>query len=124
MRVCAIGVICSICALLLRELGWRGVPVFAAVSALAIISFIFPQIKEMTGELSSSLASVGASGVARSVLKIIGIGYLCGVCADVCRDIGAERVGSAVVLVGRIEIALVAMPYVADMLRLGLELIE
>ena len=124
VKACAVGVICSICALLLRELGWKGVPVFVAVCALAIISFIFPQIRELTGGLSSALNAVGASGAARSVLKIIGVGYLCGVCADVCSDIGAERVGSAVVLAGRIEIILIAMPYVAEMLKLGLELIE
>ena len=122
VKACAVGLVCSVCVLLLREFGWRGAPVFAAVSALSIISFVLPEIKGVVGEISGVISSVGASEVAASVLKIVGVGYISGVCADVCRDIGAERIGSAVTLVGKIEIAVISLPHVVNMLRLGLEL--
>ena len=123
VRVCAVGLIFSVCIMLLREVGWRGAPIFASVSALAIVSIILPGIKEVTEGLSSLLSTVGAQDTVRSVLKIIGLAYLFGICADICRDLGAERVGSAVLLAGRIEILLIAIPYVVKMLKLGMELI-
>ena len=124
VRVCAVGVALAVSALLLRELGWRATPVFAAVSTLAIISLVLPEISELVGDTMLTLSHLGVSDVARAVLKIVGIGYLVGICSDVCRELGAERVGSAITFVGRVEILAVAMPHVFKMLKLGLELIE
>lgn len=118
------GLVCSVCAMLLKELGWRAAPIFASVSALAIITLVLPEINNLTSGVVSALTVVGASDAARAVLKIIGIGYLCGICSDVCKDIGSERVGVAISLAGRVEIALIALPYVTQMLKLGLELVE
>ena len=123
LRACAVGLVCAVCALLLKELGWRGAPVFSAVAALGVISLVLPGINGLLSDASGVLATVGASDVAAAVIKIVGVGYLSGVCADVCREIGAERVGSAINLVGRIEIVIISVPHVTKMLRLGLELV-
>ena len=124
VKACAVGIVCSVCALLLKELGWRAAPVFATISALAVISIALPGVRSLGDGITSVLSAAGASEVARTVLKIIGVGYLSGICADLCRDIGSERVGTAVMFAGRMEIAIIAMPYVLKMLKLGLELVE
>lgn len=121
-KICAVGLISAVCLLLLREVGWRGAPIFAAVASLAIIGFVLPEIKDMSEGLASALDLVGATETARSVIKIVGLSYLFGISADVCREVGSDRIASAVILAGRIEIALVAVPYVIQMLKLGMEL--
>ena len=124
VNACALGLVCAVCVLLLKELGWRAAPVFAAVGALSVFSIALPEVKSVSDELTAVVSAAGASEVARGVLKIIGVGYLSGICSDICREVGAERVGASVTFVGRVEIAVIAMPYVLRMLKLGLELIE
>jgi len=109
---------------LLREFGWRGAPVFCAVAALGALSFILPYFKTVREVFGDYAESYGLSTVSRAVLKVVGIGYLGGITADVCTDLCAGSIANAVVTVTRLEILLVAVPYFVEILRLGVSLIE
>lgn len=116
-------VLVALCALLLRELGWRGVPVFCVVAAVSLLSLVLPYFKELSALFSSFSESYGLNEAATAVLKVVGIGYLGGVTADVCNDLGTPTVVSAVNVVARLEILLVSLPFFSEMLRMGVELI-
>lgn len=123
MKVLGIGILGAITAFLLRGFGYKGVPVFISVVFLGIISYALPYIRGV-GELIGRLGSYSViSGACGSVMKIVGIGYLTGISADVCRELEAGAIANGVLLVGRIEIVFITVPYFDEMMRLGGELL-
>ncbi len=108
---------------MLRSFGWRGAPVFASVALVMLLT-------EAAGVLESVLLSArnigvgaGLSEPVSAALKVLGLGYLYGICADVCRDMSESGIAKAVEAVGRVEIVAVVMPYFEEIIKVGVELI-
>ena len=123
LKICAFAVIASITAVLLREFGWRGVPLFAVISFIGIISVAEQYLSSVKEVFLSFSDDFGISKTVSAVLKIIGVGYLGGICADVCTELGSNAVASGVSLVTRLEIIAICAPFFIDIVRLGTELI-
>jgi stage III sporulation protein AD len=58
------------------------------------------------------------------ILKIIGLGYLFGISADICRELGEGGIAKALEVAGRVEIILLSVPDLIKTLNLGVGLIE
>lgn len=123
MKIFGLAILLSLTAFLLRSFGWRGAPVFASVALVMLLT-------EASGVLETVLLSVRDIGVGagvaepvRAALKVLGLGYLYGICADVCRDMSEAGIAKAVEAVGRVEIVAVIMPYFEEIIRVGVELI-
>lgn len=116
--------VAAMCALLLRNFGWNGVPVFSLICFILIISLTEPYINEVCGRLLILGEVNGVSEEARAVLKVVGVGYLCGIVSDICQELGEGRIAAAVAFVGRIEIVVIALPFFEEIIRLGTELIR
>ena len=111
-------------AFLLKNFGWKGTPVFAAVAAILFISeakdtmdFVFTSIEKIGSE--SKIDDALAAGI-----KVLGLGYLFGICADVCRELGEAGIAKAVEVVGRVEIIAVVIPYFEEIIKVGIGLIK
>ena len=117
------GLVCAVSAFLLKDFGWKGVPVLGLICFIGILSFagnyLF-SVKDMFLEIGSDHDISSAAG---AILKIVGVGYLAGIVADVCRELGEAATASAVVFIGRIEIIAIATPFFQEVVRLGMELI-
>ena len=120
MTVCGLGVLAGFCAFALRNFGWRGVPLFVIAAALFLLSGQLPVFRE-AGEVFSTLARVEGLGEGTgTVLRIVGVGYLCGITADVCRELGEGGVARAVTVAGKCGLLALALPYLSSLLALGL----
>ncbi len=113
------GLVFALSAVLLRNLGWRGAPVFAALALIVL----FSELPGHLGELFSvtELAFVGKSGEA--IAKVIGIGYLFGISSELCRELGENAVASGLVLAGRLEILSVSLPFLGELIEGALGII-
>ena len=101
------GIVFALSGVMLKNLGWRGAPVFAALSLVVLLSSLPSRIE---GALAvSELAFAGEAGAAIS--KIVGIGYLFGICSEICRELGESSVATGLVIAGRLEMLGVCMPY-------------
>ena len=58
------------------------------------------------------------------VLKIVGIGYLIEVTADICKDSGNSSIADKVILGGKILILTLAIPIINSLFNVILELIQ
>ena len=63
------------------------------------------------------------SEYARAMLKILGAGYVFGVCSDICSELGEGGLSGAVCLFGRVEIIALSLPYIKRIVEKGIELI-
>ena len=122
-KACALALISVFCALILRELGWHGARITVTLCTLVIFSLIAEGIASGAREIEylSNLAEVSDFG--KCVLKIIGIGYVYGMSADICRDMEHLALASALCAVGRVEIMLLVLPYFKEILDLGIKLL-
>ncbi len=119
-----IAFILLVSALLLRSFGWRGAPVFAAVCGALLIS---EAVSGLALIFDGSIFSVYGDGLSEPIsaaLKILGLGYLFGICADICRELGEPGIAKSVEVAGRVEIMLVVLPFFEEILRVGSELME
>ena len=123
LKIFGLAVLLCITAFMLRSFGWRGAPVFASVALVILLG-------EAAGVLESVLLSarnigvdVGLAEPVSASLKVLGLGYLYGICADVCRDMSESGIAKAVEAVGRVEIVAVVMPYFEEIIKVGVELL-
>lgn len=122
-EACALALVGVVSALLLRELGWRGVPVFGVVCAVGIISRVLPYLSSLGGFYAELASELGVGEVASAVLKVVGISYLAGITADICRDMGESAISGAVATVGKVEVLCIAAPYFLEIVKMGVSLV-
>ena len=122
-KACALALVAVFSAVILRELGWRGAGITVTFCALVLFSLAAEGIANGAHEIEylSSLAEVSDFG--KCVLKIIGIGYVFGMSADVCKDMNQQIVATALCTVGRIEILITVLPYFRKILDCGIRLL-
>ena len=81
---------------------------------------MIPEIAPKFTELSS-LSGIRES--AETALKVVFSGYVFGIASDVSAELGEGGIANAVTLGGRLEIALIIMPYLMDVISFAVELI-
>ena len=124
LKISALAIIAAITAFLLKDFGWKGVPVFCLIAFVGVLSLAKEHLLSL-GELFCSVGEDGGLGdEATSILKIIGVGYISGMTSEVCRDLGAASIASLVGLLARLEVLFLVMPYLLETLRLGMELLS
>lgn len=123
VKLAALGLLVSLLTLILKSSGFSGERVFALAGTVAILTLC-------SGGLGSLLAAVlGISGESTAedaavIMKIVGAGYVFGICSDACSELGEGGVARAVSLAGRIEILTLALPYIQRIFRLGASLLS
>ena len=123
LRLCGVALLSAGVALLLGEMGFRGKRIFVAFTALMLISAVGDGLFSVIGVLGSFSESAGIAATAAIALKIVFLGYLFGVCADVCQELGEGTLATALTLVGRVEMFVLVLPKFKEILNLGIELI-
>ena len=108
---------------MLRSLGWRAAPVFALISALIILGKIGDALFGVLDTVASLGKYADIEEAVGAALKILGLGYLFGISADLCRELGEGGIAKAVEVVGRIEIIVVILPFFEEIIKIGVELI-
>ena len=117
------GMILGISAFILRSFGWKGTPVFAVIASVVLIS----EASHILGNIFDSVSFLynenGIRDGINAALKVLGLGYLFGISADVCRELGEAGIAKSVEVVGRVEIITVAVPFWKEIIETGVELI-
>ena len=122
--LCAFALLFAVAALLLREFGFRGAPIFAAFAGVALLSGYFGRLSGGLRELFAFADRAGISDAAADAAKVLGLGALASLTADVCEDLGERGIARAVVLAARAEIFLLVLPYFSEAVGIGLSLLE
>ena len=106
-------------AVMLRECGWRGSSLVGAVGVVSCLALAISGLGETARELISIGEDFGVSETVRLALKALGIGYVFGIAADLCRQLGEPGLGQAAETLGRIELVLLSLPLVRELIDLS-----
>lgn len=124
LQAAGIALLASMTVLLLRELrATAAMPVRLAATlvlfgaALLLYAPVLTRIEKLF-----SLSDSGTIG--GSLLRATGIGLVCEFSAAFCRDLGENTVAQGVLLFGKLEILVLALPLVDDLIKIVGELLK
>ncbi len=121
LELCFAAITLALSALLLRSFGFRAAPVFSAL----VLLFILSRLPEYFSDFIEvyKLTDIGGRGGA-AIMKIIGASYLFGISAELCRELGESGAANAISVVGKLELAAIAMPFISELMKLALSLVR
>lgn len=123
-KICLFAVVCALLSLLLRELGYKSIPLVSTLALIMIFSAVGGGLSDLFGGISSFISQAGVEDGVKSCLRAVGLGYIFGFTAEICSSLGEGTVASAVTLAGKIQIFLVAYPYIEKIIKLSTELLK
>jgi stage III sporulation protein AD len=107
---------------LLKEFGFRGARLFSILGTVTVIGSLIIAVGNAS-PLGVRLSDWVNKEYASMILKIICVGYVSGICSDICTDLGEMGLSGAVATIGKIEIVLISLPCAKEIIERGLELI-
>ena len=124
VKIFGFGVLLALALVLLGEAGFRGKRIAAALFAVLFLSALGEGVGKIMETVLGFAEGAKISEVATSAAQIIGVGYLFGIGADVIAELGEGMISKGLLVAGKIEILLIALPYFKDILELGLSIIK
>ncbi len=121
IRIVGFAFVTLFLGVLLKELGFKGTRL---VVLLGTVSLIGASVIVM-GEVIDEIYMLGGYGddYLAAIFKIIGVGYIFGLCSDICSDLGESALSGALTTLGRMEILALCVPYIKLIVEKGIELI-
>jgi len=108
-----IGLASALGVLLLRQVKPELAVIVGLVGNILIFLMVVSGLTEIVSSINGIVARTGlATQLFASILKIVGIGYLCEIAASICQESGAKTVGDMVILGGKIIIMVLAIPII------------
>ena len=121
MKIIAYAFITLFLGVVLKELGFKGTRLVMILGTLSLLCVSITYI----GEAMSIFPVAYADGeeYAVAMLKMVGVGYAFGICSDICRELGEGSLSGVVVLLGRVEILALSVPFIKRIIERSVELI-
>ncbi len=108
-----IGMASALGVLLLRQVKPELAVVVGLVGTILIFLMVVSGLTQIVSSINGIVAQTGmATQLFSSILKIVGIGYLCEIAASICQESGAKAVADMVILGGKIIIMVLAIPII------------
>lgn len=118
IELCGGALLLACLCVVLRECSFGAYRTVAVVGCVGLLTVAVGRIGGLFEALGSSLGGSTAA-LCADVLRILGVGYVYGSCAEVCRGVGENGIASAVETVGRVEILWLAVPALREILNMA-----
>lgn len=124
LQVGGVALLGAMLILLLREMRAAAAVPVRLVTALIVFGAAVGLYAPILSRLST-LFSLGDGGeFATVVLRAVGIGVICELSASFCRDLGEGTLAEGVLLFGKLEILVLALPLIDDLTRIAGDLLK
>ena len=110
-------------AFLLREVKSGLAPLVPLIAGVMLLLGTLVRLSPLTA-LFEMLSQAGLDESVSLSLRVLGIGYLGELGADMCRDLGAGSLGARLEMCAGIEILLVSLPCLESLLSKAMELLS
>jgi stage III sporulation protein AD len=122
MKIIAYVFITLFLGVVLKELGFKGARLLTLLAVVSVLGGVAVYVGDLVGMLGD-FGEVGEE-YTLAILKIVGVGYVFGICSDICTELGEGVLGNAVCMFGRVEIMIISVPFLKTILEKGIELIQ
>lgn len=97
------------------------IPIKLVVSVV-LFGVLVMSIGGFMGEIQSLLSHVGISKYATIMLKALFVGIITSICSSLCTDAGEGTLSFICVMLGKVQILLLALPLIFEILNLAIKL--
>ena len=124
-KIIAVGIATTVAVVLLRQLKPELAVVVGLVGTALIFVMVVSGLTTIIGSINGIVARTGvAVPLFTSILKIVGIGYLCEIAANLCQDAGSSAVADMIILGGKITIMVLAIPIIEGLVNVVLGVLD
>lgn len=124
LKIAAVGIITAFCSLTLKENKSELSIAVGIAGGCIIILMLLDYFIDIFASITTIIDNAGLqSGVLKSVIKIIGIGYITEFSAGIVEDAGNKSVAEKIVMAGKVIILVVSLPIITALFDLIAELL-
>ena len=109
---------------MLRSMGYEGSRLISVVGTVSLLCAVVLGVGRLMDSLPSELLSGKVAAVAEVSLRIMGVGYVFGIVADICRELGEVGLANAAEGLGRVEILMLSVPYITEAVGSAVKMFE
>ena len=125
VKIAAVGIITAFCSLTLRENKSSLSIMVGIAGGCIILLMLLDYFEGIFSAITSLIERAGIqSNILRSVIKIIGIGYITEFSAGIVEDAGNKSVAEKIVMAGKVIILVVSLPIITALFDLIAELLQ
>ena len=125
VRICGVGIIGGMLAIMLRRERYETALVVTLVTSVIIGGQVVLGVGELLSEINKIIAECGVDIKYFSLcVKAVGVAYVSQLGAEILRDAGEGAIASKVEAAGKISILLLTMPVITSFLRLCLKAVN
>ena len=122
-KICLFALVCALLCALLSGFGYKEKRLFALLCMLLMLISFADSASDFFGGIISLSNQAGIGEAAGCILRVVGLGYVFGFTSEICSSLGEGTIASVVTTIGRVQIFLVAYPYLEKTIQLGVELL-
>jgi stage III sporulation protein AD len=123
-KIIAVGIATALSCIILKQSKPEIAVVVGLVGTIVILVMVIGGLQTVIDRINGIVAQTGIkTEIFASILKIVGIGYLCEFASGICRDAGSSSVADVILLGGKILILVVAIPIIEGLVSIVLEVI-
>ena len=124
-KILAICLITAVLALVLKQHKSEYALAVALAGSAVVTAYILKSVMSPIEYIRTQLAGYGINAdYFKVALKALGIGYVTGLIADVCRDSGQTSLASKAELAGKCAIFVLAVPLIASVLQTAVSFLK
>lgn len=116
MLACGAGVMCALAAVCVRGMRAELAGVMRLSFCVVFAALLLRTAAPITAQLRT-LADGETADYVGLLLRALGIAWLSGLTADICRDCGESGVASGIETLGKLEILTLCLPLIASVLN-------
>ncbi len=124
IRVCALGLVCAIGALILRGINSQSVSALRIFGVVAVFGFAVAAIGTVFAQTSELVDISSISEYSVRMMKALGLALITGISADICRDCGEGSVATGVETAGNLAILSLCIPVFSELIGYARALLE
>jgi len=119
IKIIGVGIITSICVLVIKQLKPEVAVVVGIAGSLVIMIMVINMLSDVLNIFNVIVDKTGISKeLFSAILKIIGIGYVTEFGANICLDSGSASIADKVLLGGKIVIMVLALPIITSLIEI------
>ncbi len=116
IKLCGVAVIAVTLTVMIKEMK-RGIGTLVGIAALLTLFFaIMSKYGEAITGISELTRENGLGRYSTLMIKALGIGTAVKITSDICRDFGEGGIAGGIELAGKLEILLLALPFISELL--------
>lgn len=123
LQLCAAALLLAAMTWLLKTAGAKMAGALPLLGGVGLFAYAIYRYREPIEALREMASAAGVDASLNAVLRMLAVGCLSAIAADLCRDMGEGGLAARIELCGRAEILLLCLPFLLELFQTAMEVV-